>query len=616
MTHADNGDAVEANASAASQQAEKQAQQTAVLRFMALHELLGDALANVDLCVADRPDLATPLGLIRGLGADVGVTGLAGERLDALEELYRIPAAQGDALAAADLLLASADSDPESLLEAMAEGALLAIHVDMGGGAKAMAASAARLNAIAGKIAPRSDVEGLAARNLYRDRWIVMRKTSGDHGGAALEIMARRAGQAGAARAASALPGAGRLFSLAEVTRAHPRGRRQAAYKLWAMRRRRALSRQADRLESDPGAITHFGVHAPANAGDRVLFEAVRAAVEPSPNARWALRDVRAPVTPRVIDAVNRSRGMVIGGGGLFLVDITSGSPSGWQWPCPTELLRRIDVPIAVFAVGYNRFRGQGEFPAAFVESLHALAERADFIGIRNHGSIRALSSYLPEDLADKLTFQPCPTTVMSHLDMPGTDYAPPARPRRRLVINTAFDRFALRMAGRERETLGSLARVARRAADEGWEVTLVGHLFDDEAVAPFLKKEGVPFSVLHFTGVPTEEILRFYRSVDLVIGMRGHAQMVPFGLGTPILSLIAHDKMGWFLDDIGHPEWGVDFRDPDFGDRLDSAFGTLSGDLDKARVQIDAARSRLWDITRANVGAVRSAMGLAPLAA
>ena len=121
---------------------------------------------------------------------------------------------------------------------------------------------------------------------------------------------------------------------------------------------------------------------------------------------------------------------------------------------------------------------------------------------------------------------------------------------------------------------------------------------------------------VLHFTGVSTEEILRFYRSVDLVIGMRGHAQMVPFGLGTPILSLIAHDKMGWFLDDIGHPEWGVDFRDPDFGDRLDSAFGTLSGDLDKARVQIDAARSRLWGITRANVAVVRSAMGLAPLAA
>ena len=35
-----------------------------------------------------------------------------------------------------------------------------------------------------------------------------------------------------------------------------------------------------DHTYNEPaGAITHFGVHAPANAGDRVLFEAVRAAV-------------------------------------------------------------------------------------------------------------------------------------------------------------------------------------------------------------------------------------------------------------------------------------------------------------------------------------------------
>lgn len=616
MTHADEGGMAEAYASAVSHQAEKQAQQTAVLRFMALYQLLGDALTDIRFCLADHPDLATPLGLIRGLGADVGVTGLAGNRLSALEKLYQLPEAPEEALAKADLVLASGESDVGRLFDQLADGTLLALYVDMGGGAKAMTASADRLNAIASEIATKPDVDAVAARNLYRDRWILVRKKMDAQGGHALTIMARRIGQAGVARTASAIPMAGRLFSLAEVTRAHPRGRRQAAYKLWAIRRRRALSRDAERLESDPAAITHFGVHAPANAGDRVLFEAVRAAITPTREAPWALRDVRAPVTPRVVDAVNRSRGMVIGGGGLFLFDITSGSPSGWQWPCPTELLRRIDVPISVFAVGYNRFRGQGEFSQAFVESLHALVERASFIGIRNHGSINALSSYLPEDLAAKLSYQPCPTTVMSYLAMAGAEYVPPARPRPRLVINTAFDRFALRMAGRERETLGSLARLAKRAADEGWEVTLVGHLFDDEAIVPFLKKEGVSFSVLHLTGVPTAEILRFYRSVDLVIGMRGHAQMVPFGLGTPILSLIAHDKMGWFLDDIGHPDWGVDFRDPDFGERLHSAFDLLADDLQGARSQVAAARSRLWDITRTNVAIVRSAMGLAAVSA
>lgn len=582
-----------------------------MLRFMALARLLGARLAEVEVCVAHRPDLASPLALIRGLGAQVGITGAASDRQAAFERLYRIPAVSGEMTAKADLVLAGAEGDHAMLLSDMAEGAFLALHVPLGGGARAMAASAARLDDILAGLARRSDVEPVTARNLYRDRWVVLRKRAGADAGPSLCAMGKRIGHARLANAASGVPLGGRAFSLGQATIAHPRGRQLARHKLWAMQRRRTLSREVARLDGDPGAITHFGVHAPANAGDRVLFEAVREAIEPKGGAPWALRDVRAPVTPHAVDSVNRSRGMVIGGGGLFLVDITSGSPSGWQWPCPADLLRRIDVPIVVFAVGYNRFRGQGDFPAAFVESLHALAERAAFIGIRNHGSIRALSSYLPDDLARKLVYQPCPTTVMSHLAMSGAEYEPPRRSRRRLAINTAFDRFALRMAGREQETLGSIARLAKRAADEGWEVTLVGHLFDDEAVAPFLRQAGVPFSIRHLTGVPTAEILRFYRSIDLAIGMRGHAQMVPFGLGTSILSLVAHDKMGWFLDDVGHPEWGVDFRQEDFGDRLDAAFTALSGDLPAAREQVSAARERLWCITRANVAAVRSALSL-----
>jgi hypothetical protein len=39
---------------------------------------------------------------------------------------------------------------------------------------------------------------------------------------------------------------------------------------------------------------------------------------------------------------------------------------------------------------------------------------------------------------------------------------------------------------------------------------------------------------------------------------MRGHAGMIPFGCGTPIISLVSHPKMAYFLADIERPEWGV----------------------------------------------------------
>ena len=38
---------------------------------------------------------------------------------------------------------------------------------------------------------------------------------------------------------------------------------------------------------------------------------------------------------------------------------------------------------------------------------------------------------------------------------------------------------------------------------------------------------------------------------------------MIPFGLGTPILSLVSHPKLRFFLEDIRRPEWGFDVHDP-----------------------------------------------------
>lgn len=64
-------------------------------------------------------------------------------------------------------------------------------------------------------------------------------------------------------------------------------------------------------------------------------------------------------------------------------------------------------------------------------------------------------------------------------------------------------------------------------------------------------------------------QIVHEYSKPRLVIGMRGHAQLIPFGCNTPILSIISHDKMQYFLDDIHHPEWGVDVKDEKFGTKL-----------------------------------------------
>src|SRR5690606_14946241 len=173
------------------------------------------------------------------------------------------------------------------------------------------------------------------------------------------------------------------------------------------------------------------------------------------------------------------SSGIVIGGGGLFLVDNSESSLSGWQWPIPMPLLRRIEKPIVIFAVGYNRFRGQAEFPQAFAENLNLLVEKSAFVGIRNRGSIAALGNYLPPELAARLTFQPCPTSVMRYLGMPRGETVQRSPNLRTLVINAAFDRFGMRLKGREEDTLGAIAAMPKHASSLGWQIVVACHLFD-----------------------------------------------------------------------------------------------------------------------------------------
>jgi polysaccharide pyruvyl transferase WcaK-like protein len=93
--------------------------------------------------------------------------------------------------------------------------------------------------------------------------------------------------------------------------------------------------------------------------------------------------------------------------------------------------------------------------------------------------------------------------------------------------------------------------------------IKVYSHMLSDESIIPFLQSYNVKFELIRLSDTHPRRIIEEYVKPKLVIGMRGHAQMIPFGCDTPILSLISHDKMKWFLDDIGKPDWGVEVDSP-----------------------------------------------------
>ena len=347
--------------------------------------------------------------------------------------------------------------------------------------------------------------------------------------------------------------------------------------------------------------VTHISAFSHDNAGDLFLPVALRNLFNDNiPVKEWIGRHVHEVVSKGDVKRFGKSDFIVIGGGGLFLADTNPNELSGWQWSCGMDNLRDIQAPLIAFAIGYNRFRGQKEFAPIFTEHLNAFVEKAVFVGIRNHGSIRKLREYLrTEELRDKLVFQPCMTTLTSLLYKDLCDYG---KKEDFIAFNCAFDRQELRR--NDEAVLAQIADVALRLSNHAG-IRYYSHMPSDEKVLPFFDKVGVEYQLVRLRDV--RQTIMEYARPRLVIGMRGHAQMIPFGCNTPILSVISHDKMQWFLDDIHHPEWGVDVLDSSFGSRLYTKAKALFESTEELIPVLKEEQRYLWDITRKNMDEIKS---------
>ncbi|MFD5032846.1 polysaccharide pyruvyl transferase family protein [Streptomyces sp. NPDC058405] len=397
--------------------------------------------------------------------------------------------------------------------------------------------------------------------------------------------------------------GAAREYALAGLATdpAHPGGREM-------LRRTPVLPTPREGAAEDQLAHVAFYMPQQGNAGDKLLPESVRLTfgTDTGPR-RWHSIHAHRLFDEAALERVNARRGLVIGGGGLFIPDTAPNGNSAWQWNVPDALLKRIDVPVMVYAVGFNAFDGQSYRRERFAASLRQLVERAAFFGLRNHGSIEKVRALLPAGLHDKVRFQPCPTTVTRQLVDGWTD---PEHRENTVLVNAAYDRAGLRFGHDYGHFLAEMA-TAVRALGAHAEVKCVAHSLDDERIAFDLRREhGISLPVIPMYDFGNDAIRDLYARTKLVIGMRGHAGMIPFGCGTPIISLISHPKMAYFLSDIERPEWGVSVHDKNLGALLTERALGLLDDHAAAVADVHGRQQELWKITQANAADLRAVLG------
>lgn len=327
---------------------------------------------------------------------------------------------------------------------------------------------------------------------------------------------------------------------------------------------------------ADP-RLFHFDIPTWGNYGDKALFPVVRDAfrsfVSPAssatdrtlPEAATGLATgasftssaaLRREVTAGLVERINRTAdAVVVGGGGLFLQDTNPNRLSGWQWKIAPEVLGKLEVPLVVYAVGDNRFPGQPDFDELMLDHVRRVQEKSVFFGLRNSGSIRSMAGQLGV-AAETLDFQPCPTTLARHLYAPVLGHRPD--PWEKVLAIQMLVHPRQIAAGYDAEAVhAGTILAARRLVDAGWTILSTPFHPDDATFSSRLVSEVPEVTEVPLYGPDTGWFAGFelFGSIPYVLGGRGHAQMIPFGVGSIPISLDLHAKLGYFAEDVGHAD-------------------------------------------------------------
>lgn len=305
------------------------------------------------------------------------------------------------------------------------------------------------------------------------------------------------------------------------------------------------------------------------NAGDHMLGNSTKWWFEKNLlknkfNIEWTSKSCRPLCSSAWVDSINNDYDyLVVGGGGLFLPDTNPNLLSGWQWKISTDALSKIEIPIYVISVGYNLFYNQTiEMPNRgnskvvpertdiFKRSVETLIEKSEYFSVRHRGDIESLKEILDDRVHNKIKLQFCPTIEYSRYK---AESMPTLKQGGTWAIEIKDDRPNRRYWNTSRsEFYESLCKFIKYM-----KVTYkieVGVLFNDmsRSFYNFLKKQKYDINTVVNSKVSEETIIKNFKSVDVLFCMAGHSQMIGHALGCRVISLIAHDKLKYFLQDIG----------------------------------------------------------------
>ncbi len=261
-----------------------------------------------------------------------------------------------------------------------------------------------------------------------------------------------------------------------------------------------------------------------------------------------------------IVRELNRTADLLLVGGGGLIHEF-GGS---WLFKMPDPVIPLLDVPAIFFGLGYNPFRGEKGVSPQVITNLKLLQRKAVSFSVRNDGSRERLAAvgFDAPEVPDPGFF------------VDGDYDAPPVR-KPYVCVQLANDAKSLR-GFQDDLILPGLAQGVRNLLRRGYSVVLTPHVRADIALSQALIEHLETPPDVHMWNwfdmlreEHTIKALAYYKHADFVLGMRGHAQICPIGMGTPVVTIANHDKHVGLIGKLGIDPLLVEVSDPHLGDRL-----------------------------------------------
>lgn len=294
--------------------------------------------------------------------------------------------------------------------------------------------------------------------------------------------------------------------------------------------------------------IAHFHVWGHENKGDHAIVLAIHELLQQALGKvkfiDLAARTLRN-LNKKTLEKVNRADLVVVGGAGIY---------NDWFTPFDSQGIKKIEPPLVLYSVGYNRLLGIRRLSKAELETIRVLNEKAKLSSVRDfHTKEFLVKACVPKE---KVQVIGDPAIFLSEQE---TDKIPFPKNRPKVGLNACYHGW-MQFGQYENSIFESLSSAGKTLSEKYQAKLYYMQQHPDEAyVIKNLRDRGLDLTVVDLH--PRQQKWA-YRQLDLLIGMMMHSAVLSFGAETPQINIGYDVKNRSFAKYIGLRELMIYPRD------------------------------------------------------